>query len=100
MDWDMFITILSDVMLIITVVSLLVPPIRKRILGQKSMEDGQKTIFRSEIVKIYYKNLENKSLRLYEYENLCALYKAYTARRGNSFVKKIYDEMTEWKVII
>lgn len=100
MDWRMFITILSDFLLISTVLSLLIPPIRKRILGQKSMEDGQKTIFRSEIVKIYYKNRENQTLRLYEFENLCALYKAYTARKGNSFVKKIYDEMTEWKVII
>ena len=100
MDWRMFITILSDFLLISTVLSLLIPPIRKRILGQKSMEDGQKTILRSEIVKIYYKNRENQTLRLYEIENLCALYTAYTARKGNSFVKKIYDEMTEWKVII
>ena len=38
-------------------------------------------------------------MRQYEYENLCACYVAYIQLGGNSFVKHIYEEMQEWKVI-
>lgn len=99
MDWQTFIMIVTDVTVILTLISMLVPPIRKRILGQKAIEDGQRCLLRSEIVKTYYRNVQAQTLRQYEYENLCSCYDAYIALGGNSFVKRIYQDMQDWKVV-
>jgi hypothetical protein len=32
-------------------------------------------------------------------ENLCILYEDYSKRGGNSYVKTIYEEMMDWRVI-
>ena len=99
MNLDLIVTIATDITVIVGCIAIFVRPLRERIFGYKSIKDGQKCLLRAEIVRIYYRNLAAQSLRQYEFENLCACYKAYIALGGNSFVKRIYDEMQEWKVV-
>lgn len=61
--------------------------------------NAQKCQLRSEMLRIYYNNHDTKTIRQYEFENFIALYKAYTALLGNSFIKKIYNEVITWDVI-
>lgn len=61
--------------------------------------NGQKCLLRSEMLRIYYRHLENKTLRQYEFENFTLLYDAYKKLHGNSFVDKIMDEVKTWKVV-
>ena len=84
---------------ILALVTLLVKPLRERIFGAKEVREGQKCLLRSEIVRTYYRNLEEKQLRQYEFENLAYCYAAYRQLGGNSFVEHIYNEMKEWNVI-
>lgn len=61
--------------------------------------NGEKCQLRKDMLDIYYKNLEAKVIRQYEYENFVHLYEAYKALKGNSFIDKIYKEVQTWKVI-
>lgn len=60
---------------------------------------GIKCLLRTEMMRTYYHNKENGKIRQYELENFIALYKAYKALRGNSFIDKIYKEVMAWEVI-
>ena len=61
--------------------------------------NGQKCQLRSDMLSIYYRNLEKEEIRQYEYENFVYMYEAYKALKGNSFIDKIYEEVKTWKVI-
>ena len=61
--------------------------------------NGMKCLLRAEMLQIYYHNREKKTIRQYEYENFLALYAAYKALRGNSFIDKIKREVDEWEVV-
>lgn len=61
--------------------------------------NGQKCQLRDAMLRIYYRNLEEKTIRQYEYENFVMLYDAYKALKGNSFIDKIYKEVQTWEVI-
>ena len=61
--------------------------------------NGLKCLLRSEMLQIYYRNRESKTIRQYEYENFLFLYRAYKTLRGNSFIDKIYSEVKEWEVV-
>ena len=61
--------------------------------------NGQKCLLRSEMLRIYYANREKGVIRQYEYENFLALYGAYKALKGNSFIDKIKREVDEWEVV-
>ena len=60
---------------------------------------GIKCLLRSEMLRTYYHNKENEKIRQFELENFIALYKAYKALRGNSFIDKIHKEVMSWEVI-
>lgn len=60
---------------------------------------GIKCLLRSEMLRTYYHNRDRKTIRQFELENFIALYKAYKALRGNSFIDKIYKEVMSWEVI-
>ena len=64
-----------------------------------SLIQGIKCLLRSEMLRTYYHNKDKKTIRQFELENFIALYKAYKALRGNSFMTKIYNEVMTWKVI-
>ena len=61
--------------------------------------DGTKCQLRSEMLRIYYNNIEGKKIRQYEYENFVHLYNAYKSLGGNSFIDKIYEEVQSWEII-
>lgn len=60
--------------------------------------NGIKCLLRSEILRIYKENKVKGELSQYEFDNFIALYKAYKALKGNSFIDKIYKEVMTWKV--
>lgn len=68
-------------------------------LSMRRIKDGTKCQLRSEMLRIYYRNRENKTIRQYEYENFVFLYEAYKALNGNSFIDKIWSEAREWEVV-
>lgn len=63
------------------------------------LSEGTKCQLRSEMLRIYYHNREDRKIRQYEYENFVMLYEAYKALKGNSFIDKIYSEVKEWEVV-
>ncbi len=64
----------------------------------RKIANGTKCQLRSEMLKIYYHNKEVQQIRQYEYENFIMLYEAYKALKGNSFIDKIYEEVSTWQV--
>jgi hypothetical protein len=65
----------------------------------KKIADGQRSLLRSEMLQIYYRNRESGEIHQYEYENFVYLYEAYKALKGNSFIDKIYKEVQNWEVV-
>jgi len=63
------------------------------------LSEGTKCQLRSEMLRIYYHNREERTIRQYEYENFVMLYEAYKALKGNSFIDKIYTEVKEWEIV-
>ncbi len=63
------------------------------------IKEGTKCQLRSEMLRIYYHNRENETIRQYEVENFIMLYDAYKALKGNSFIDKIHSEVLSWDVI-
>lgn len=69
------------------------------LLSMRKVQNGNRCLLRSDMLSIYYHNREKKIIRQYEYENFVALYDAYKAMKGNSFIDKIYDEVKEWEIV-
>ncbi len=78
---------------------LLVRPLRERILGLRNVQEGQKCLLRSDMLRTYYRHKDTEQIRQYEYENFVLEYKAYKALRGNSFIDKIYNEVKSWEIL-
>lgn len=85
-------TIISEIVIIITTIVPIIVSLSK-------ISNGTRCQLRSEMLRIYYKNVDTKEIRQYELENFIMLYEAYKALKGNSFVDKIYEDVKEWKVI-
>jgi len=69
------------------------------ILCMTKLVNGAKCQLRSEMLRIYYHNREDETIRQYEYENFVMLYEAYKALKGNSFIDKIYKEIQELEIV-
>ena len=89
----------GDLCQIATCAAFLIKPIREWLMGTEALREGQRCLLRSEIVRIYYRNVKEKQLHEYEFRNLSQCYKAYKALGGNSFIDHIYAEMQEWEII-
>lgn len=90
---------LTTIVTLITEIGVLlgvIIPITSRV---KQIAEGTRCQLRSEMLRIYYHNREREKIRQYEFENFIALYEAYKALKGNSFVDKIYKEVNSWEVI-
>ena len=61
--------------------------------------EGVKCQLRNDMLQIYYRHADAKTIRQYEYENFIMLYEAYKCLGGNSFIDKIYNEVKTWKII-
>ncbi len=81
------------------VLTLLIKPLRERVLGLRNVQEGQKCLLRSDMLHTYYKHRESKTIRQYEYENFILEYQAYKALHGNSFMDHVYEEVSSWAVL-
>lgn len=84
--------LLAELLALIGVIAPIFAKIRK-------LSEGTKCQLRSEMLRIYYHNREERLIRQYEYENFILLYEAYKALKGNSFIDKIYAEVKEWEIV-
>lgn len=94
-----YVSYLTTVVTLIGEIGVLIGVIVPVIVTIKKIASGTKCQLRSEMLRIYYHNREDKKIRQYEYENFVFLYEAYKALKGNSFIDKIYEEVKEWEVI-
>lgn len=92
MDMTTLCTLIAEV----TVLFSVIVPV---IVFVSKIANGTKCQLRSEMLRIYYHNVEKETIRQYEYENFVLLYDAYKALKGNSFMDKIYKEVQTWQVI-
>lgn len=92
MDLTTIVTLITELAVLIGVVTPVLVLIIKIVNGQKCQ-------LRSEMLQIYYHNKDDKTIRQFEYENFVMLYEAYKALKGNSFIDKIYDEVKKWEVV-
>ena len=100
METILFITQLAScITAVIAVLTLLIKPIREKILKTDKESEGEKCLLRSEMLKIYYKHVDEQTIRQYELENFIKLYEAYRSLGGNSFIIDVYNEILTWKVI-
>lgn len=63
-----------------------------------TIQDGIKCQLRSELLRTYYHCQDTETIRQYELENFIALYNAYVALGGNSFIHKIFNEVMTYSV--
>ena len=62
-------TIISEIVIIVTAIVPIIISISK-------VSNGTRCQLRSEMLRIYYKNVDTKEIRQYEYENFVMLYEA------------------------
>jgi len=65
----------------------------------KSIHRGTKCSLRNDIVEIYEKCKKTKTITRYELETVCLSFEEYEKLKGNSFVKKLVDEMKTFEII-
>lgn len=90
---------LTTIVTLIGEIGVLLGVIIPVIVAVKKIADGQRSLLRSEMLQIYYRNCATGEIHQYEYENFVYLYEAYKALKGNSFIDKIYKEVQTWKVV-
>ncbi len=90
---------LTTIVTLIGEIGVLLGVITPIIKNMRKISEGTKCQLRSEMLRIYYHNRENGTIRQYEYENFVMLYEAYKALKGNSFIDKIYEEVHSWEII-
>ena len=89
----------SDIATLITELGVLGAAVLAAVVWIRRVIRGQLCQLRSEMLRTYYHNHDNKTIRQFEYENFVMLYEAYHALKGNSFIDKIYEEVKSWEVI-
>jgi hypothetical protein len=90
---------LTTIATVVGEVGVLVGVIVPMLVFVKKISNGTKCQLRSEMLRIYYHNKEEEKIRQYEYENFVFLYEAYKALKGNSFIDKIYKEVSSWEIV-
>lgn len=90
---------ITTIATLITEIGVLVGVIVPVIVSISKISNGTKCQLRSEMLRIYYRNRENRTIRQYEYENFVMLYEAYRCLKGNSFIEKIYEEVHEFEIV-
>ena len=92
-------TLITEIGVLLGVVKWVLHKYKDTADKMELVAEGVKCQLRNDMLQIYYKHLDTKTLRQYEYENFVMLYEAYKALGGNSFIDKIYNEIKTWKVI-
>jgi hypothetical protein len=90
---------LTTVATVVGEIGILVGVVVPMVISIKKISNGTKCQLRSEMLRIYYHNKDDEKIRQYEYENFVFLYEAYKALKGNSFIDKIYKEVSTWEIV-
>lgn len=90
---------ISAIATLVTEIGVLLAVIIPVIVSIKKISTGTKCQLRSEMLRIYYHNIETGKIRQYEFENFVMLYEAYKALKGNSFIDKIYKEVQALDIV-
>lgn len=90
---------ITTIVTLVTEIGVLLSVIIPVIVSIAKISTGTKCQLRSEMLRIYYRNIESGKIRQYEYENFVMLYEAYKALKGNSFIDKIYKEIEGLDII-
>ena len=90
---------LTTLVTLIGEIGVLIGALIPMVVTMRKVANGTKCQLRSEMLRIYYHNHQSSDIRQYEYENFVALYEAYKALGGNSFIDKIYTEVKSWEVV-
>jgi hypothetical protein len=99
-DWFiLLVEIAAGITTIIATAMLFIRPLKKRALEMQAERDGWKCLLRAKMLETYYKNLEAKTVRQYEFENFLHMYNAYKAMGGNSFIDQVHEEVTSWQIV-
>ena len=69
------------------------------IVKLKKLTEGARCQMRNDMLQIYYRYEKKEKIPQYQYENFMAMYKAYKALRGNTFIDKIYKDILSWEVV-
>ena len=97
---SMILQVCSLITSLAAAIAILARPIREKLFGTKSIEDGQRCMLRAEMLAIYYEGKDNEDkIRQYKFENFVLMYAAYKALGGNSFIDKIKSEVEKMEVI-
>lgn len=91
--------IASGILSTFTLLSILIKPIREKIFNTNKSREGERCLLRSEMLRIYYANLDKKEIRQYEFENFIKCYDAYKALGGNSFIDEINLEVRTFTIV-
>lgn len=92
-------TFITEISVLLGVVKWVANKYKRTAEKMERVAEGVKCQLRSDMLHVYYRHCENKTIRQYEYENFIMLYEAYKALGGNSFIDKIYKELQTWEVI-
>lgn len=92
MDLTTITTLIAEIGVLVGVIIPIISSVRK-------IANGQKCQLRSDMLHIYYKHKDSRTIRQYELENFCLLYGAYKQLGGNSFIDIIKNEVIDWEVI-
>lgn len=90
---------LAHLVTLIGEIGVLIGVITPVIISVRKLSNGTKCQLRSEMLRIYYRHRESRTIRQYEFENFVFLYEAYKALKGNSFIDRIYEEVKTWEII-
>lgn len=90
---------LTTIVTLIGEIGVLIGVIVPVIVSIKKVANGTKCQLRSEMLRIYYRNHDAKSIRQYEYQNFVELHEAYKALNGNSFIDEIYEKIKDWEIV-
>ena len=90
---------LTTLVALVGEIGVLVGVITPMIVSVKKIANGTRCQLRNEMLRIYYRNHDAKTIRQYEYQNFVELHAAYKALKGNSFIDKVYEDIKEWEII-
>lgn len=92
MDLTTLVTLIGEIGVLLGVIVPVIVSIKK-------ISNGTRCQLRSEMLRIYYRNHDAKTIRQYEYQNFVELYDAYKALNGNSFIDEIYEKIKDWEIV-
>lgn len=91
--------ILGVILSAASVIALIRKPIKTLVKKVKDVVEGIRGHLRSDMVSIYYHNVDAGTIRQYELQNFLMIYDAYKALGGNSFIDEIHETVMTWKVV-